>query len=588
MILILKHGLGLFLLLMLSNTAFATPGPDSTLLVINTRSETSVRIANYYANARHIPSRLQCEVEIDPNPTVTHQVFYDDVVLPVLDCVMRYREQIEAIVLTRGTPLRVQIEIGDLEQIELPLTISSASLLTVAQSTLEGLSLASPVHAGEYAELLTCGDIPCWSPRIINPWRYGHFSPRWYDINQGIQWAPLWVSRLDGYSESDSLALVDRALASEREEVNQGVFVLMAGADVARGVLDVENEDLKQALLSEGSEVLEVPFNSDLIVESPMMALVTGSAHLAQVIEGNTYSPGAITDNLTSFAAHPNNFDLDQDEVQASISRWVQSGVSGVHGTTDEPLNIAFPSRAFLLDYRKGSTLVEAFSRHIPFLAWQNLILGDPMMAPYMNRPTIEIESLENGEVRLMVQPGINQRLQTLTLWDSEDMIARYNAGEQLSFCSSRAQQILAVAQVVPIQNIDITDVDPSIFGDGFASGYAKGWRTFTVPVCGMAESTMNDMAIDTGMNLELDLNVSPKEDLGLDGQIDEVSMTNDLEPEEPFTDQSLAERDHTAQGCVQQKRQSVSFIMGLFLLCLTIWRAKRVLSRSVQVEVLS
>ena len=158
MILILKHGLGLFLLLMLSNTAFATPGPDSTLLVINTRSETSVRIANYYANARHIPSRLQCEVEIDPNPTVTHQVFYDDVVLPVLDCVMRYREQIEAIVLTRGTPLRVQIEIGDLEQIELPLTISSASLLTVAQSTLEGLSLASPVHAGEYAELLTCGD----------------------------------------------------------------------------------------------------------------------------------------------------------------------------------------------------------------------------------------------------------------------------------------------------------------------------------------------------------------------------------------------------------------------------------------------
>ena len=54
--------------------------------------------------------------------------------------------------------------------------------------------------------------IICLNDHHLNPWRFGHFSPRWFEINQGIQWAPLWVSRLDADSEENTIALIGRAV----------------------------------------------------------------------------------------------------------------------------------------------------------------------------------------------------------------------------------------------------------------------------------------------------------------------------------------------------------------------------------------
>ena len=237
----------------------------------------------------------------------------------------------------------------------------------------------------------------------------------------------------------------------------------MAGADPARAALDFEYDALALALQEFGDEVLQVPFDRDYTADQAQTTLIIGSAQLGQVIESNTYVPRAIIDNLTSFGAHPHNFDPSQTEVQASISLWIASGASGAHGTTDEPLNNSFPSRAFLLDYRKGASLVEAFSRHIPFLAWQNVIIGDPMMAPYMQRPKLDVEYEADGKMRFTIEMQTNQRLISLSLSNSESLITQFYGEEELIFCPEESQQVLAVAQLAPREAEVITEVDSEL-----------------------------------------------------------------------------------------------------------------------------
>ncbi|MCC7542983.1 MAG: hypothetical protein IT379_42600, partial [Deltaproteobacteria bacterium] len=144
------------------------------------------------------------------------------------------------------------------------------------------------------------------------------------------------------------------------------------------------------------ADVARVPFDPDLTGRT-LSAFFVGTASLGTTIEGNDFAPGALVDNLTSFGAVPQNF-AATGESQVSIARWVARGVAGVHGTTDEPLANCFPARRLLLDYVDGGTLAEAYARNMPFVYWQNLVLGDPMAAPYATRPVVRIEGATDGE----------------------------------------------------------------------------------------------------------------------------------------------------------------------------------------------
>ena len=137
-------------------------------------------------------------------------------------------------------------------------------------------------------------------------------------------------------------------------------------------------------------------------------------AGLGTTIEANQYAPGALIDNLTSFGAVPGNF-VDPaaggQQSQVSVCRWLRAGATGVHGTVDEPLSNCFPSRQFLADYRAGATLAEAYGRNLPYVYWKNLVIGDPMTAPYATRPRIDLrcgDQLLDASVR-----GRLERLRT-------------------------------------------------------------------------------------------------------------------------------------------------------------------------------
>src|SRR5262249_53780186 len=156
-------------------------------------------------------------------------------------------------------------------------------------------------------------------------------------------WKPVLVTMLHGRSYDDAGKLIDSALDGEKNGGAKGDFVLMDGADGARGALDYQYPTIETALVARGMTVKHIPFNSDQTGLS-IAALAVGTAGMGQTIEGNEYLPGSIVDNLTSYGAVPQNFEAT-GEAQVSIARWVAMGVAGAHGTTEEPINNAFPTR---------------------------------------------------------------------------------------------------------------------------------------------------------------------------------------------------------------------------------------------------
>ena len=289
----------------------------------------------------------------------------------------------------RGMPLRVKVPTsGSASEV-----VSLTAALGVWDSTLaDGVT---PLLGQEPGMTITCSNnVPCLKARWQNPVANLQ-APFASDVEVklgGAIWHPKLVTMLHGRSYADAEKLLTSALDAEKAGGATGEFLFMDGSDKARGVLDNQAPAVITELQSLGFTATRVPFNANLTGRK-LASFVTGTASLDTTIEGNTFLPGAIVDNLTSVGAAPTNFTAT-GQSQVSIARWVAMGVAGVHGAVAEPLNNCFPARQFVADYAEGAPLAEAYFRNLPYAYWRNLVLGDPMAAPYAKRPVVSIDGL--------------------------------------------------------------------------------------------------------------------------------------------------------------------------------------------------
>jgi uncharacterized protein (TIGR03790 family) len=374
--------------------AWGVPGPDSVVVVANKNDQDSVGLAQKYAKERAIPPNQICLLDLPQQEDITQTEYQQKFLVPLEQCLQQGGSlaRIEAVVLMRGVPLRVGIVNNNQTQ-----GASLAAVVGVWKSTYNGKSLLTEMPGRQ----ITCsGGAACLAARWTNPFRTGVFRAGYQATSGGVDWKPLLVTMLHGRSYADAEKLLTSALDAEAQGAAKGQFMLMKGADSARGALDGSFPTIETQMKARGwTDTVIENFNSNLIGRS-LGAFFVGTASLGNTIEGNIYLPGSITDNLTSFGAAPTNFRAT-GQSQVSIARWVAKGVAGAHGTTDEPLNNCFPNRALLLDYVDGSTLAEAYHRHLPYVYWRNLVLGDPMAAPYAKRPKLTISGATTGSAIL-------------------------------------------------------------------------------------------------------------------------------------------------------------------------------------------
>jgi len=398
-------------------------GPANVLVVHNAASADSAAVAMHYGEARAIPLGHHCGLEdVDPVADEISSEDYLAGVLPQLNaCLAATLEPdgIDYVVLTTDLPYRVALPDDGY-------WVSLSAMIQVLNATkfADGTSLAGTpqtVYGGDSYPL-------AWLDNPEYLWfgsqAYELQNPQaiWYTAslritNQATNPASfrraaaqngggynlagnlLIVSRLDGFEAQDGMDLVDRAIAADGA-FPEGELLCMEGADYARSARDPECHYVTQRLADAGFDSTWLAPHDAGLAGHHMAAYFTGASNLRGAIDGNTFAPGAVTGNLTSFGAVPQNFGCDEppacptDEAQTSVVRFVRAGATGAHGTVAEPKNSVFPNAGTILLYTFGYNLGESWLFNQRYLYWQNLYLGDPLTTPWATRPVVTVEQV--------------------------------------------------------------------------------------------------------------------------------------------------------------------------------------------------
>jgi uncharacterized protein (TIGR03790 family) len=365
--------------------ARAGGGPRNVLVVANERSPESLDIATYYRRARGIPVANLCRVQASTALSTSKALYQGEIEAPVLGCIAAspYAERIDYVVLGRGLPIRAAFPGGQ---------VATTALLQAMDTPLRDKDQEDPGflnHPNPYRHRLEY---------------FAHgkaFGPRGYHL--------YLATMLSGYWTRDALALVDRSLASDGVPPSAagGVCYLEDGAPAA----DVRNGDFPRAvgnLAALGVDAVHVLASDPGVTGQAVAAHVNSGSYsgIGQAdIESNRYPPGAIVDVFESFGLVPQNFDPAQGGAQTPATWWVTAGATGVHGTVAEPYNVAFPDGFLLEPYVQGYNLAETFYQGIPYLYWMNLVLGDPLAAPWAVAPAVRIDAPADGDTVRGVVP---------------------------------------------------------------------------------------------------------------------------------------------------------------------------------------
>jgi len=362
--------------------ALAGGGPRNVLVVVNENSEESLEIGNHYVQARGIPEVNLCRVRTSTALTVDKLVYQTDIEGPVMQCISGsgYSDRLDYIVLTRGIPIRATFPGGN---------VSTTALLQAAGTTMQGKDQEfGPPYGFQY---------------FTNPYsgrrEYFAHSKTFTDANGSYQ---LRIgTMLSGYWSEDAIRLVDRSVASDGApptDVPGATFFLQDGVPAA----DVRNGDFDSAatrIRGRGYQATHLLVGQAQPNGEIVASHVNSGSYSSNdfgSISSCTYPPGALVDVLESYGLVPENFTPGQ-QAQAPATWWVTAGATGVHGTVEEPYNVAFPDGFMLEPYLDGFNLGETFYQGIPYLYWMNMVLGDPLAAPFATKPTVTIQTPAPG-----------------------------------------------------------------------------------------------------------------------------------------------------------------------------------------------
>lgn len=345
-----------FLLLLGAGLAYAGGGPQQVLIVMNANSRDSMEIGNAYRRARAIPYQQTVTLAIPTDFQVPFATYLEQIEAPIRSYLKNQQltDEITCIVLTCGVPQMVSLGAG----------VSTASLL----ATMNLPERVAPLLA------------PLPNPYFQSTEAFSHSSP-------GCKGMYL-VTVLDSYHTADTLALINHGVAAD------------GTAPVGRFIFQLNKSERPQvdklarmlAIHNLQAEVLTAPPTDHRGLMSYFSEGIF-SGLTREAVQSFSFMPGAMVDIVQPFSAAPNNFDEMAAPVLLPISAFIQAGASGVHGVVGEaePKNapILCAPDLLLTKYTEGYSLAESFYAAIPLLNTGDIVLGDPLCAPYAQRPAI-------------------------------------------------------------------------------------------------------------------------------------------------------------------------------------------------------
>ena len=362
------------------------------LLLVNKQSQASLKVANTYIEARHIPRRNVVYLDIPERvyggtATISPEDFTKLIWEPA-NAVMKERkldQQIAAWIYSVDFPIRVETSKNDRKQM-------SVGGLTFLRNKIPDLET---VEKGTYLSTLFGGGNAELKQELVS-------------MSFGTQ-----RDGLDGLMEvtDDELAYLKKGLGGEMPLPNMMLgYVGENGNDVDtvletiqrgvksdyrglhRGIYFVQNDDVRSTCrdwqfypaenaLKQRGIAATVTDQFPEGVEN-VMGVLTGAATV-EPSKIKSFAAGAMAEHLTSWGA-------EFQKPQTKLTEWLKAGATASAGTVVEPYSTPnkFPAARFFVHYTSGCTMIESFYQSIA-CPLQTLLLGDPLAKPYAVRMRI-------------------------------------------------------------------------------------------------------------------------------------------------------------------------------------------------------
>ena len=378
-------GISVWLLIVLGTAGpFAGPAAaqDGTnvLLVVNDASPDSRQIGEHYAAVRGVPRENIVRLQTPPVEEVERRLYDSDIEFPILRRITSTARQdrILYIVLTKDVPLRIR---------------GTAGLRGTTASVDSELTLL-------YQRLLGHRLLPFG--RLNNPYFHGDRPTSDIQPFSHATQGMYLVTRLDGFTVADVLQLIDRGAAPARD----GVFVLDQRSELKSSIGNAWLVQAAERLTSAGLAERVVLDTSAKVVSGrkPVLGYFSWGSNDPSVKQRRFdfgFAPGALAGMFVSTDART----FKEPPATWSIGNWsdprrffagspqsltgdlIREGATGVSGHVAEPyLDATVRPQILFPAYVSGLNLAEAYYLAMPYLSWQNIIIGDPLCAPFRSK----------------------------------------------------------------------------------------------------------------------------------------------------------------------------------------------------------
>lgn len=327
------------------------------LIVINRASDESKEIGEYYIRQRRIPRVNVVNIDVSMSENISFDEYRFGIEEPVRNGIRRSRNPIDFIVLTAGIPIRLRDNDG---------------------FSVDGHLAAMNLDIKPIEELKESA-----IRQSLNPYfgKNEPFSSRKFNM--------YLVTRLIGYNVADAKRLIDNSLAAKPDK---GPFFFDAAENRKTGsYLEMQQAMYRANELLKAKEFeASIDTGPNFVAPAePLMGYTSWGSNDGK-FDLDTYRrlkfrPGAIAETFVSTSAR--TFRRTEGG-QSLIADLIQQGITGVKGYVSEPFTFALAKPDILFDrYTSGFTLAESFYAASLVLKWKDIVIGDPLCAPYAKTP---------------------------------------------------------------------------------------------------------------------------------------------------------------------------------------------------------
>jgi uncharacterized protein (TIGR03790 family) len=325
----------------------------NVVIVVNQNSSNSVQLGNYYREQRHVPPQNFLRINWAGTNTEWTLTDYTDTLLNPLLAMLSARQlsnQIDYVVLSMDIPYRVN---------------------------------GAPNGANGTTSTLFYGFMPDPRDLVTCP-----LAPGSTNLYAGSESPFRSTPPISPASNSFLVTMItDISLAFAKQIVDQGVrsdgafptqtVILAKSTDAARNIryLTFDNAVFNTRLRGNYSAVRTNAFSPGQF--SNLLGYQNGDFSFG--VPTNTFVPGAMADNLTSFGGM-----IFENTGQTVLLALTEAGACGSFGTVDEPCTFPqkFPDPQNYFFQARGFSLAECYYQSLTN-PYQGLVVGEPLAAPF-------------------------------------------------------------------------------------------------------------------------------------------------------------------------------------------------------------